>query len=483
MPGSIDDLYRKSIAAKPYMRSDAVSELDKLGYMLVTDEFEYLLSQKAARLAEMPHNPEPTKLDRLAELWERVFPGNRVLREAGALMFATNSGDNTIGMAKLSQGEKSALYYAAAVLYAMPDAVIFVDSPSLFMHPAILNNLWNAIEQLRPDCTFVYDSVDDNFISSRTENVCVWIKSYEAAGNTWDYEILDGSDLTDDIFVDLIGSRKPVLFIEGDSKHSLDAKLYPLVFTDYTVRPLGSCNKVIETTRSFNDLKRMHHLDSHGIVDRDRRTEEEVAYLRRKNIFVPEVAEIENLFMLEEVIKTMAARRGRDPKKVFGKVRRNVMRMFASHSDEQALQHVRHKVKRDVECRIDARFTCITALEMHLRGLVDMLRPRACYNELRRTFRALLDNDDYAGVLKVFNHKPMLPDSNVAQLLGYRTKEDYVSSVLGVLKGRGKDGRRLRAAIKYSFGLTLDDAPASVPAQDTEPTAPRKGRKTIKNTR
>ena len=32
----------------------------------------------------------------------------------------------------------------------------------------------------------------------------------------------------------LVGVRKPVLFIEGDARHSIDAKLYPLVFKDYT---------------------------------------------------------------------------------------------------------------------------------------------------------------------------------------------------------------------------------------------------------
>ena len=63
---------------------------------------------------------------------------------------------------------------------------------------------------------------------------------------------------------------------------------------------------MIESTRSFNDLKQMHHLDSHGIVDRDRRTDAEVGYLRRKNILVPEVAEVENIFLLEDVVKTMA---------------------------------------------------------------------------------------------------------------------------------------------------------------------------------
>ena len=131
--------------------------------------------------------------------------------------------------------------------------------------------------------------------------------------------------------------------------------------------------------------------------------------------------------------------------------------MFRRRSDEQALQHVRHKVKRDVECRVDGRFTCITALETHLRALVDKLRPRDYYNELRREFGAMLSTDDYKGVLRVFNHKPMLTDCNVAQLLGYKRKEDYIAGVIGTLKGTGKDASDLRDAIKRCFGLRSDE--------------------------
>jgi hypothetical protein len=49
----------------------------------------------------------------------------------------------------------------------------------------------------------------------------------------------------------------------------------------------------------------------------------------------------------------------------------------------------------------------------------------------------------------VFNHKPMLPDSGVHLLLGYRTKEDYIASVISSLKGNGKDARTLRAVIRH----------------------------------
>lgn len=450
LPNSIDSQYRRAVSQQSYMRTDAVSELDKIVYMLFADELESLLDMKAKALEEgRKLKVSVTKLDVIKKHWERIFPGNRITRSKGSLMFATCSGSDLITTHSLSQGEKAALYYLGATMYAPQNAVIFIDSPTLFVHPTILGTLWNSIEDLRPDCTFVYNSVDEDFVSSRTHNTCIWVKRYISTDHAWDYEIMAPGSRIEELMVEFAGSRRPVLFIEGDLRHSIDAKLYSLVFPDMTVRPLGSCNKVIETTRSFNDLQSMHHLRSYGIVDRDRRTDHEVEYLRNKQIMVPDVAEIENIFMLPGVIKLTAKRRGRDPEKLFRRIDKEVMRIFRQHSEEQVLQHVRHRIKREVECKIDARFKCITAMETHLRNLADKLQPRKHYKELRQSFAAMVRDDEYESVLKVFNHKPLISDCGAAQLLGFKSKDDYIGYVLDTLKSSGKDAEQLRCIIRH----------------------------------
>ena len=170
---------------------------------------------------------------------------------------------------------------------------------------------------------------------------------------------------------------------------------------------------------------------------------------------VPELAEVENIFLLESVIRVMARRRGRDAEKIVRRVKKEVIHTFKQKADQQALQHVRHKVKRDVECKIDARFSCITALETHLKSLVFKLEPRRNYNRLREQFAAMVRDNDYDAILKVFNHKPMLPDSGVHQLLGYRSRDEYVNGVLDALRQGGKDADTLRNAVRHC--LLADD--------------------------
>lgn len=454
--GSVEQLFNEKMHPKAIFRDELyATDLDRLGAILFHDEFRQLLSEKRERLLgeNKTDSVKPTNLDHLVRIWQDIFPGNTIMRDEGRFLFATPGGPDLISTGKLSASEKTVLYYIAAVLYAPAHGVVFVDNPAMFLHPAMLHVLWNAVEGLRPDCTFVYNTSDVDFMNSRTENVTIWVKSQDTSANAWDYEILPPGSLPDDLMVCLLGTRRPVLFIEGDATHSIDAKLYPLVFPRHSVRPLGSCNKVIEATRSFCDMKQMHHMDSFGIVDRDRRTSQEVEYLRRKNIMVPEVAEIENIFILEDVMRIMAHRRNRDADKLVGRVKRSVLKMFETHFREQVLQHVRHRMKRLLECRGDARVKTIKELEQHLRSLPEIINVRASYDMLMGQFESILHKRDYAGVLRVFNHKPMLSESRVASLLGYNSVQDYISGVLHVLKGGDSCARDLREAIRRVFML------------------------------
>ena len=467
LPGSIDDMFNRLNEASVHVKNTAKTEFEKLSYIMLMEEFHDLMNYKTHRLMGERKEWPKTKLDTTVKMWQEVFPNNKVLRENGKLMFSRSGDSDKYPSLRLSDGEKAVLYYIGAVQYAMPDAVILVDDPETFIHRSIMQTLWNVIEELRPDCTFIYNTHDVDFASSRVDNQCVWVKAFDPEQVAWDYEVMPSSQqFSDALYFDILGSRKPVLFVEGDDTHSIDSRLYPLIFPEYTVRPLGSCNKVIESVRSFNDLRSFHRLESRGIVDRDRRSDQEVEYLLRKNIFVPNVAEIENILLLEGVIRAVARYRHRDENMVFGKVKKSIMKMFHQDIKAQALQHVRHRVKRDVEMRIDMKFRSINALEEHMVDLVNEINPRGMYEQLCREFHVYVQKDDYLSVLRVYNHKQMVGDSNVAALCGYHRKEDYLRGILNILKTNSPYSRDIRSAIKECFGLDAN----STAAQNVQPT-------------
>ena len=63
------------------------------------------------------------------------------------------------------------------------------------------------------------------------------------------------------------------------------------------------------------------------------------------------------------------------------------------------------------------------------------------------------DHNDYASILKVYNQKQMLSESNVATLCGFKSKDDYIRGVLNILKGNSENADAIRHAIKQCFGL------------------------------
>lgn len=452
-PGSVDSLYHEAVARSPLIREGIRGGFERLTALLVNETALELLAE---RLAGDRIDGRPTRLQRLFDNWQAIFPGNTMLLVCGRLLIDGADG-NSYPANRLSAGEKAVLYSLGAALVAPQGAVIFVDAPEMFLHQSVIGPLWDRVERLRPDCTFVYTTHDLGFAASRASGDILWVKSCDPGAGTWEYELLpEAAGIPEDVYMAILGERKPVLFIEGDARHSYDSRLYPLVFPEFTVKPLGSCDRVIEATRSFNSLRGFHDLDARGIVDRDRRADNEVEYLRGRRILVPDVAEIENMFMLEAVVRTVAAANGRDPQAAFGRVRKNLLSLFRGNIERQALEHTRHRIKHEVTRRVDGRFDGIEALERHISELMLTVNPRGVYEGILGQFRGYLDGGDYASVLKVFNHKSMLAETHVSEITGAGgdDKRRYIETVLEMLRQTDTaEAYAIRSSIRGAFRL------------------------------
>ena len=75
------------------------------------------------------------------------------------------------------------------------------------------------------------------------------------------------------------------------------------------------------------------------------------------------------------------------------------------------------------------------------------------YESICREFHKYLDEQNYAMILRVFNQKMMLPESNVAILCGLQNKDEYIKTVLNILKRNVREAEAIRKTIKHCFGL------------------------------
>ena len=306
---------------------------------------------------------------------------------------------------------------------------------------------------MRPDCTFVYLTHDIDFATSRPEGKRIWIRDYNADAHVWDYQLIENSDsLPEEVYIDILGSRKPILFIEGTDSNSIDNRLYPLIFPDYMVKPMGGCQKVIETTKAFRQLQDFHTLESMGIVDRDRRTQGEIDYLHDQHIFVPDVAEVENLLMLEPVIRTVARRMMKDPDTVFTQVKENVVKLFEKDLESQVILHAKHRVRKKLETTVDRKITTVEQLTEHVESIRYNVHVDEIYNGIKDKFNQYIETGDYKNILRVYNQKGMLSQSRVCNFCGISNKESYLNFVLSILKENKEDAEVIRSSIKESLG-------------------------------
>ena len=151
----------------------------------------------------------------------------------------------------LSDGEKAIFYYIAHVLLAQEKSYIIVDEPENHLHLALVSKLWDTLELIREDCQFIYLTHNLEFANTRTNSKKIWMKSFTAPA-TWDMqEIESNKDIPQVLYMELLGSRKAILFCEG-KKTSYDINLYSRLFPNYLVIPVDGHMQVINFTRAFN---------------------------------------------------------------------------------------------------------------------------------------------------------------------------------------------------------------------------------------
>lgn len=151
--------------------------------------------------------------------------------------------------------------------------------------------------------------------------------------------ILDNA-IPEVLLMKILGSRKKILFCEGKNS-SMDHQIFEILFPNYTITPVASCKDVINYTRAFNKIKNKY-ADAVGIIDRDFRTPEQLKKLETEHIFSYNVAEIENLFLIEDFIKNFAEYK-REPCNITN-IKERIMQIFTNNIEQQASFFVTQKI-------------------------------------------------------------------------------------------------------------------------------------------
>lgn len=384
-------------------------------------------------------------MDLVKELWERILPHRELI--VGGLRIQTRvkgTTDKIYSSSEMSDGERVIFYLIGQCLAAPHNGIVVIDEPELHLHKSVQTSLWAEIERLRPDCLFVYLTHDVDFAAAKEGSKRIWLKSFD--GHVWDWEELqEDRNLPSDLLLEVLGSRKSVVFVEGDDG-SHDVALYRALLPSFLVIPRGSCTQVIMSVKALKANSQLHHLQVYGIIDRDRRVAVEIQKLEQDSIFVLGVAEVENLFCVKEVLQIVSTRLARDAVADFQSVSDAIFNRLQGELETQVSLRVASEIKFQLN-KFDEKAKGLTALTSALQSLAGGISVVVIHAQALAEFNAVLSSKDFEGLLSLYNRKSL--PSQAGGALGL-TNGELPELVVRLAKGECRD--EISNALKKYFG-------------------------------
>lgn len=349
------------------------------------------------------NHKEESKLLKIQRVWERFIDDKKIVFDNYKVNIQT-SFSSPYSINSLSDGEKAIIYYAGHIFFAEENAYIIIDEPENHMHTALCDKLWNALEQERPDCTFVYLTHNLDFAVSRNNKTILWNKSFNPPKN-WDFEELpQNDDIPERLMTEIVGTRKNLLFCEGENKSSLDFKLYNILFDNFTVIPMRTRDDVIKSVLAYN-ANPMFHYKAIGIVDRD--NYRDLSTLQDNGIYVLGTNEVENILCDEEFISMAITYFCTPNNYTVDDFKREFFALFNRSIDSLSLQYATDFINDRIHSSFISNRNDLTAIKTEFANICE-INVDKIYSTRKTYLQSLYDNQNYTEAVSHSNLKKQL---------------------------------------------------------------------------
>jgi hypothetical protein len=406
-----------------------LNDYEKLMVYLFTDLFQKTLDHSEGKDAK-----NNAILYRIRSIWELVLPHRELIIEAGRVKTKiSGAGHGAYNASDMSDGERVVFYLIGQCLTTEKNSILVIDEPELHLHKSIHAKLWSILESERSDCFFVYITHDLDFAAQKSNAEKIWVKSYD--GSNWEWVILPEFDeLPEDLVLEVLGARSSVIFVEGTS-NSFDLQLYSLFYSSFLVLPKGSCENVIQVVKGLHESGLIQGKSIIGIIDRDRRVTTEISNLRKYNIHVLDVAEVENLFILPEIIKLACESLEFDYDEKQKEITLKVTELLSNEIDLQISKRASGEVLHKLRSFND-KSNGLDRIRESYNRVVTGIDIDGIYSLVSEEFNAVIQSKNYLDMLRLYNRKSLL--TAIGEVLGLKNRQ-YVNLIMRISKGKNKE--------------------------------------------
>lgn len=417
--------YRKSERWKNKSSTCLLNDFDRLLQYLFAQQNNLAVANHQKINKGLKITESKTKFDQLQEAWEALLPHRKLHISADDIQVSVTNGElqSRYSASEMSDGERAIFYILGQVLSANKNTILIFDEPELHIHKSIIANLWDKIEELRPDCAFLMITHDIEFASTRVAEKYV-IRNYYS-NPAWDIYKVPNSNFDEQTITMILGSRKPILFVEG-TNNSLDIATYRACYPAWTIIPKGSCQAVIQAVSSFNHLAEampLLNLQCKGIVDNDTRSEQEISKLNELGIYTLPVSEIENIFSLTDVARVILTLEGYPNQDLDNKIadfQENLLNFIKSElSDNKLDSFIMKQIQRKIDSylkNIDlSSLQTSEKMQSQLSSKVSELTTSEIpqwISEMKSRINICFENNNLDELLTIYENKGLLAKSS-----------------------------------------------------------------------
>lgn len=264
-------------------------------------------------------------------------------------LVAIREGYPPFSIAELSDGERNALLIISNVLTAKENTLILLDEPERHLHRSIVSPLISTLLSYRNDCAFVISTHDVTLPHDQEHSSALLLRKYNHQPKSWVVDYIPSIEgLDEEVAVAVLGSRRTLLFVEGQTS-SLDIQLYQILYPKLTIKPLGSCVDVERVVKGIRESDESHWISAFGIIDRDNRSDDECERLCSEGIIPLNQYSVESLYyhpaVIKAILKRVATVNEIDPEQVFNDITESVTSAIIPHKTRMAARLVQRKVK------------------------------------------------------------------------------------------------------------------------------------------
>lgn len=356
--------------------------------------------------------------------------------EEGQKIVARKNSGEKYSVAELSDGERNGFLIAADVLTAKPGTLLLIDEPERHLHRSIISPLLKLLFDRRSDCTFIVSTHELMLPLDTPKAATLLVRGCEYKGRNvqaWSADLLPPkSVIADSLKLDILGSRRKVLFVEGTSQ-SLDAPLYTLLFPQVSVVAKKGCRDVEYAVRGLRSADDIHWVSAWGIVDQDQRSPEDIAQLKEAGIWALSHYSVEALYYHPKIINRMANRQasiiGGDAITFAQSATADAISAAATSRDHLVTSAVLRTARNKLLVALPNRKDVLT--EESLKVDVDVL-------ELRRSetarFDTLIATKNWDGLLIRYPLRESPAFDRIVDGLKMKDRDTYLAAVLKLLQ-------------------------------------------------